>query len=95
MIGDAAPDRVELDPAANAVSIGGHFRLLEGQHLRLQELKLQIELDEGWTADIYAKVLAVQDRQADEGHGAWQARVFVTALGQADREALQACMSKG
>jgi len=41
MIRHASPDPVELDPAADAVAVGGCLGLLEGQHLGLQELQLQ------------------------------------------------------
>ena len=35
------PDPVELDPAADAIAVGGCLGLLEGQHLGLQQLHLQ------------------------------------------------------
>lgn len=41
MIRHASPDPVELDPAADAVAGGQRFRLLERQHLGLQEVQLQ------------------------------------------------------
>ena len=41
VVGDAPADRVELDAAADAVAVRGRLGLLEGQHLRLQELQLQ------------------------------------------------------
>jgi hypothetical protein len=36
VVGDAAADRVELDPAADGIAVRRGFGLLEGQHLRLQ-----------------------------------------------------------
>jgi hypothetical protein len=41
VIGHAPPDRIELDPAADAVAIGRGLGLLEGQHLGLEKLQLQ------------------------------------------------------
>ena len=41
VIGHAPADGVELDPAADAVAVRRRLRLLERQHLRLQELQLQ------------------------------------------------------
>ena len=41
VIGDAPPDQVELDAAADAVAVGRCLGLLERQHLGLQQLQLQ------------------------------------------------------
>ena len=41
VIGHPPPDQVELDAAADAVAVPGGLGLLEGQHLRLQQLQLQ------------------------------------------------------
>jgi hypothetical protein len=41
VVGHAPADRVELDPAADAVAVRRRLGLLEGQHLGLQQLQLQ------------------------------------------------------
>jgi hypothetical protein len=41
VVGHTPADRIELDPAADAVAVGRRLRLLEGQHLGLEKLQLQ------------------------------------------------------